>query len=308
MRWLKLVEGLTCGPCAILIEIIFHTVFEAPYPNFTFLLFCHLAVKCIQKFFNFSVYLKLIFRNFILGIMCFEVCQFSFKICFSSCTIKTMVFIFYIWWISFLAITLPVRLEVDEDEIHQISKVQGPKVSYDLDKNLADTCWKIRLQVIAINKKFPGPVINVTTNNHVIVNVFNELDEDLLISWLVPMLLFTLFFIFSCICNLTNLWLMVVAGRGFKCDVTHGKMESLAQIVQFLPIGIGHISSKSRIKLEVSFTSLLLVSKEPLVALVPLLSIIGKLFKFLLHGRMERFSLWLVIGILRTTRLVIVLC
>ena len=90
MRWLKLVEGLTCGPCAILIEIIFHTVFEAPYPNFTFLLFCHLAVKCIQKFFNFSVYLKLIFRNFILGIMCFEVCQFSFKICFSSCTIKTI--------------------------------------------------------------------------------------------------------------------------------------------------------------------------------------------------------------------------
>ncbi|KAL5190740.1 Monocopper oxidase-like protein SKS1 [Glycine soja] len=38
-------------------------------------------------------------------------------------------------------------------------------------------------QVIAINKKFPGPVINVTTNNHVIVNVYNELDEGLLLSW-----------------------------------------------------------------------------------------------------------------------------
>jgi len=41
------------------------------------------------------------------------------------------------------------------------------------------------LQVIAINGKFPGPVINVTTNNHVAVNVYNQLDEDLLITWLV---------------------------------------------------------------------------------------------------------------------------
>ncbi|RDY02404.1 Monocopper oxidase-like protein SKS1, partial [Mucuna pruriens] len=41
-------------------------------------------------------------------------------------------------------------------------------------------------QAIAINGKFPGPFINVTTNNHVIVNVYNELDEDLLVTWLVP--------------------------------------------------------------------------------------------------------------------------
>ncbi|KAL6979710.1 Monocopper oxidase-like protein sku5 [Sarracenia purpurea var. burkii] len=38
-------------------------------------------------------------------------------------------------------------------------------------------------QVIAINGKFPGPTINVTTNNHVIVNVRNKLDEDLLMTW-----------------------------------------------------------------------------------------------------------------------------
>ncbi|KAK6935220.1 Multicopper oxidase, N-terminal [Dillenia turbinata] len=38
-------------------------------------------------------------------------------------------------------------------------------------------------QVIAINGKFPGPTINVTTNNNVVVNVRNKLDEDLLISW-----------------------------------------------------------------------------------------------------------------------------
>lgn len=38
-------------------------------------------------------------------------------------------------------------------------------------------------QVIAINGKFPGPVINVTTNNDVEVNVRNKLDEELLITW-----------------------------------------------------------------------------------------------------------------------------
>ncbi|XP_004515738.1 monocopper oxidase-like protein SKU5 [Cicer arietinum] len=38
-------------------------------------------------------------------------------------------------------------------------------------------------QVIAINDKFPGPTINVTTNNNVIVNVRNKLDENLLIHW-----------------------------------------------------------------------------------------------------------------------------
>ncbi|KAL6531227.1 Serine/threonine protein kinase [Orobanche hederae] len=38
-------------------------------------------------------------------------------------------------------------------------------------------------QVIAVNGKFPGPVMNVTTNYNVVVNVKNKLDEDLLITW-----------------------------------------------------------------------------------------------------------------------------
>ncbi|KAF5956595.1 hypothetical protein HYC85_003820 [Camellia sinensis] len=38
-------------------------------------------------------------------------------------------------------------------------------------------------QVIAINGHFPGPIINVTTNNNVVVNVRNKLDEDLLMTW-----------------------------------------------------------------------------------------------------------------------------
>nr|GMD77460.1 L-ascorbate oxidase homolog [Ipomoea batatas] len=38
-------------------------------------------------------------------------------------------------------------------------------------------------QGILINGEFPGPKINCTSNNNVIVNVFNELDEPLLFTW-----------------------------------------------------------------------------------------------------------------------------
>ncbi|TYK00284.1 monocopper oxidase-like protein SKS1 [Cucumis melo var. makuwa] len=41
----------------------------------------------------------------------------------------------------------------------------------------------IAQQVIAVNGKFPGPFINATTNNNVAVNVRNDLDEDLLLTW-----------------------------------------------------------------------------------------------------------------------------
>ncbi|KAG9454862.1 hypothetical protein H6P81_007766 [Aristolochia fimbriata] len=38
-------------------------------------------------------------------------------------------------------------------------------------------------QGILINGQFPGPNINSTTNNNVVVNVFNNLDEPFLITW-----------------------------------------------------------------------------------------------------------------------------
>lgn len=41
----------------------------------------------------------------------------------------------------------------------------------------------MRLQVITINGMFPGPLINATTNDVVRVNVFNNVDEPLLITW-----------------------------------------------------------------------------------------------------------------------------
>ncbi|KAL8095986.1 monocopper oxidase-like protein SKS1 [Apium graveolens] len=38
-------------------------------------------------------------------------------------------------------------------------------------------------QVIAVNGKFPGPTFNVTTNENVIVNVRNKLNENALVTW-----------------------------------------------------------------------------------------------------------------------------
>ncbi|XP_047942532.1 L-ascorbate oxidase homolog [Salvia hispanica] len=38
-------------------------------------------------------------------------------------------------------------------------------------------------QGILINGQFPGPEINCTSNNNIVVNVFNEIDEPLLLTW-----------------------------------------------------------------------------------------------------------------------------
>lgn len=38
-------------------------------------------------------------------------------------------------------------------------------------------------QGILINGQFPGPEINSTSNNNVVINVFNNLDEPLLFTW-----------------------------------------------------------------------------------------------------------------------------
>ncbi|GMH25817.1 hypothetical protein Nepgr_027660 [Nepenthes gracilis] len=41
----------------------------------------------------------------------------------------------------------------------------------------------VQQQVIAINGHFPGPILNVTTNWNVVINVKNDLDEPLLLTW-----------------------------------------------------------------------------------------------------------------------------
>ncbi|KAJ6826310.1 uncharacterized protein M6B38_372850 [Iris pallida] len=41
----------------------------------------------------------------------------------------------------------------------------------------------VQQQIIAVNDKFPGPIVNITTNWNVVVNVLNSLDEPLLLTW-----------------------------------------------------------------------------------------------------------------------------
>jgi hypothetical protein len=47
------------------------------------------------------------------------------------------------------------------------------------------------MQGILINGQFPGPQIESVTNDNLIINVFNSLDEPFLISWLVLFLVYS---------------------------------------------------------------------------------------------------------------------
>ncbi|KAK4777270.1 hypothetical protein SAY87_017457 [Trapa incisa] len=59
-----------------------------------------------------------------------------------------------------------------------------PAVSYDFKLSyITASPLGVPQQVIAVNGKFPGPTINVTTNYNVIVNVHNGLDEPFLMTW-----------------------------------------------------------------------------------------------------------------------------
>lgn len=133
-------------------------------------------------------------------------------------------------------------------------------------------CW---WQVIAINGKFPGPVVNVTTNWNVVVNVLNDLDEPLLITWYVPVNTRPTFRIQ--ITYLPKTWCSAIydgsatswqsTGMASNTVKILGKMVFWAQIARFHPVGIGLTSSRLRTRLEASSTSPPSTSSEPLVAM-----------------------------------------
>ena len=45
------------------------------------------------------------------------------------------------------------------------------------------------MQIITINGMFPGPLINAPANDNIHVNVFNDMDESLLITWYISLTL-----------------------------------------------------------------------------------------------------------------------
>lgn len=67
------------------------------------------------------------------------------------------------------------------------------------------------LQGILINGQFPGPDIHSVTNDNLIINVFNSLDEPFLLSWLVTS------YIYLSLCFFNRLsWNLLIYQLRFK--------------------------------------------------------------------------------------------
>ncbi|EXB84522.1 Monocopper oxidase-like protein SKU5 [Morus notabilis] len=65
-----------------------------------------------------------------------------------------------------------------------VSLAGDPYVFYDWSVSyLTASPLGVKQKVIGINGQFPGPILNVTTNWNVVVNVKNNLDEPLLLTW-----------------------------------------------------------------------------------------------------------------------------
>ncbi|KAJ6417811.1 hypothetical protein OIU84_001235 [Salix udensis] len=64
------------------------------------------------------------------------------------------------------------------------SLAADPTISYDFKLSyITVSPLGVPQKVLAINGQFPGPLVNATTNNNVIIKVYNDLDEDLLMTW-----------------------------------------------------------------------------------------------------------------------------
>ncbi|KAF9611682.1 hypothetical protein IFM89_034865 [Coptis chinensis] len=66
----------------------------------------------------------------------------------------------------------------------RVSLAEDPFISYDWTVSyITASPLGVKQQVIGINGQFPGPILNVTTNWNVVVNVKNHLDEPFLLTW-----------------------------------------------------------------------------------------------------------------------------
>ncbi|KAH6815567.1 Cupredoxin superfamily protein [Perilla frutescens var. hirtella] len=80
--------------------------------------------------------------------------------------------------------TFPLLYWIFSGLLLRICFSADPFANYELEYSyITASPLGVPQQVIAVNGKFPGPVINVTTNYNVVVNVKNKLDENLLVTW-----------------------------------------------------------------------------------------------------------------------------
>ncbi|XP_022845466.1 monocopper oxidase-like protein SKU5 isoform X2 [Olea europaea var. sylvestris] len=91
-------------------------------------------------------------------------------------------------------IKILVGNKVDKDSVRAVTVEEGMDLaqkhkclflecSAKTRENVQQCFKELTMKVITINGMFPGPLINATTNDVVHVNVFNNLDEPLLITW-----------------------------------------------------------------------------------------------------------------------------
>ncbi|XP_031383920.1 monocopper oxidase-like protein SKS1 isoform X2 [Punica granatum] len=79
---------------------------------------------------------------------------------------------------------LPVFYVIHIALLSSLSLAADPYVFYDFKLTyITASPLGVAQQVIAVNGKFPGPLLNATTNYNVVVNVHNDLDEPLLLTW-----------------------------------------------------------------------------------------------------------------------------
>lgn len=48
---------------------------------------------------------------------------------------------------------------------------------------LLSSSWLLLVQIILINGQFPGPRLDVVTNDNIILNLINKLDQPFLLTW-----------------------------------------------------------------------------------------------------------------------------
>lgn len=66
------------------------------------------------------------------------------------------------------------------------------------------TLFEFNVKVILINGQFPGPRLDVVTNDNIVLNLFNQLDQPFLLTWQVSLSL--CFHIFDISCFFLNVF------------------------------------------------------------------------------------------------------
>ncbi|XP_038899769.1 monocopper oxidase-like protein SKU5 [Benincasa hispida] len=87
-------------------------------------------------------------------------------------------------WLRFFHLLLPISAAFLLLCLKRIALAGDPYVFFDWTVSfISASPLGVKQKVIGINGQFPGPVLNVTTNWNVVVNVKNDLDEPLLLTW-----------------------------------------------------------------------------------------------------------------------------